>query len=107
MVNDSRSASTYGGGRVPALTTVLRVLAKTSVVTLSVLVIVVFSAWGLLDLGSSKDLTSVSAAVSDVGTSGYWLVASDGGVFAYGDAGFYGSSGDPPQRAHRRHGRHP
>ncbi|MGH9102569.1 MAG: glycoside hydrolase family 3 N-terminal domain-containing protein, partial [Acidimicrobiales bacterium] len=24
---------------------------------------------------------------------GYWLVASDGGVFAYGDAGFYGSAG--------------
>ena len=22
---------------------------------------------------------------------GYWLVASDGGVFAYGDAPFYGS----------------
>jgi hypothetical protein len=22
---------------------------------------------------------------------GYWLVASDGGVFAFGDAGFYGS----------------
>ncbi len=25
---------------------------------------------------------------------GYWLVASDGGVFAYGDAGFYGSAGN-------------
>jgi hypothetical protein len=24
---------------------------------------------------------------------GYWLVASDGGVFTYGDAGFYGSVG--------------
>ena len=24
---------------------------------------------------------------------GYWLVASDGGVFTYGDAGFYGSTG--------------
>ena len=24
---------------------------------------------------------------------GYWLVASDGGVFSYGDAGFYGSTG--------------
>jgi hypothetical protein len=22
---------------------------------------------------------------------GYWLVASDGGIFAYGDAGFFGS----------------
>jgi hypothetical protein len=27
------------------------------------------------------------------GGGGYWLVASDGGIFAFGDAGFYGSSG--------------
>jgi hypothetical protein len=25
--------------------------------------------------------------------NGYWLVAADGGIFAYGDAGFYGSAG--------------
>ena len=25
--------------------------------------------------------------------SGYWLVAEDGGVFAFGDAAFYGSMG--------------
>ena len=25
---------------------------------------------------------------------GYWLVASDGGVFSFGDAHFYGSTGD-------------
>ncbi|NNN13499.1 MAG: hypothetical protein HKL81_07130, partial [Acidimicrobiaceae bacterium] len=24
---------------------------------------------------------------------GYWLVASDGGVFSFGDAGYYGSMG--------------
>jgi hypothetical protein len=28
-----------------------------------------------------------------LGGPGYWLVASDGGIFAYGDAGFYGSTG--------------
>jgi hypothetical protein len=27
---------------------------------------------------------------------GYWLVASDGGVFTFGDAGFYGSQGGKP-----------
>jgi hypothetical protein len=31
--------------------------------------------------------------VNTLGGNGYWLVASDGGVFAYGDAGFYGSTG--------------
>ena len=25
--------------------------------------------------------------------NGYWLVASDGGIFAYGDANFFGSTG--------------
>ena len=38
---------------------------------------------------------------------GYWLVATDGGIFGYGDAGFYGSRGRPAaQQAHRRHGGH-
>jgi hypothetical protein len=27
---------------------------------------------------------------------GYWLVARDGGIFAHGDAGFYGSQGGTP-----------
>ena len=27
---------------------------------------------------------------------GYWLVASDGGIFAFGDAGFFGSEGAKP-----------
>ena len=27
------------------------------------------------------------------GGGGYWLVASDGGIFAFGDAQFYGSTG--------------
>jgi len=29
-------------------------------------------------------------------TEGYWMVASDGGIFAYGAAGFYGSMGGHP-----------
>jgi N-acetylmuramoyl-L-alanine amidase len=35
-----------------------------------------------------------TAATSDGG--GYWLVASDGGVFSYGDAHFFGSMGGQP-----------
>jgi hypothetical protein len=27
---------------------------------------------------------------------GYWLVASDGGIFTHGDAGFFGSEGGAP-----------
>ena len=29
-------------------------------------------------------------------TSGYWLAGADGGVFNYGQAGFYGSAGSVP-----------
>jgi hypothetical protein len=28
--------------------------------------------------------------------TGYWLVASDGGIFTFGDATFYGSKGGSP-----------
>ncbi len=35
-------------------------------------------------------IVGVGAAPAD---NGYWLVGSDGGVFAFGDAGFYGSMG--------------
>jgi len=28
--------------------------------------------------------------------NGYWLVASDGGIFAFGDAGFHGSMAGTP-----------
>ena len=36
---------------------------------------------------------------------GYWQVASDGGVFTFGAAGFYGSTGSmQAQQARRRHG---
>jgi hypothetical protein len=34
------------------------------------------------------------ASTADGG--GYWLVAADGGVFAFGDAGFSGSIGGHP-----------
>jgi hypothetical protein len=33
----------------------------------------------------------ISPALTAIG--GYWLVASDGGIFNYGDAGFFGSTG--------------
>ena len=46
--------------------------------------------------GSAADLTLVAPIAGIVPTpsnDGYWLVAVDGGVFAYGDAPFLGSTG--------------
>jgi N-acetyl-anhydromuramyl-L-alanine amidase AmpD len=52
--------------------------------------------WAAPNFGStgSTKLNSpvVAAAVTPTG-QGYWLVAADGGVFAFGDAGFHGSMG--------------
>ena len=36
----------------------------------------------------------VVTSPSSTGSHGYWLVGSDGGIFTYGDAAFYGSTGN-------------
>ncbi|HUY86594.1 MAG TPA: hypothetical protein VMU77_05730 [Acidimicrobiales bacterium] len=50
--------------------------------------------------GKSNSIAPVNKPVKGiVGTAdgnGYWMVASDGGVFAFGDAGFVGSLGSNP-----------
>ncbi len=51
----------------------------------------------LPDLPGSAGGAVLDAPAVGIGSTpdgqGYWLVASDGGVFAFGDAGFYGSMG--------------
>ena len=37
----------------------------------------------------------------DADGGGYWLVASDGGIFAFGDAAFHGSTGSLVARTSR------
>ena len=54
-----------------------------------------FGAASLGDLAAaSPNEPVVGMATTAGGGGGYWLVASDGGVFAYGDATFHGSTGD-------------
>jgi len=38
----------------------------------------------------------VVAMAVDASSGGYWLVAADGGVFTFGDAGYRGSMGGQP-----------
>ena len=40
--------------------------------------------------------TAAEVVVATPSGNGYWLVATDGGIFAYGDAGFFGSLGATP-----------
>ncbi len=40
--------------------------------------------------------TQIAASSNPAPSHGYWEVASDGGVFAFGGAGFYGSQGGKP-----------
>jgi hypothetical protein len=46
--------------------------------------------------GTYKDTTGATQGLIDVytGVQGYWLAASDGGIFTYGNAQFYGSTGN-------------
>ena len=54
----------------------------------------------------TSNLPLVGAAASSDG-GGYWEVASDGGIFSFGDAAFHGSMGGKPlNAAHRGHGCH-
>ena len=46
-----------------------------------------------LTAGASKALSPTTPTPRTSSAGGYWLVGSDGGVFAFGDAGFFGSLG--------------
>ena len=47
-------------------------------------------------LAAPAPSATAAEVVSTPSGNGYWLVATDGGIFAYGDAGFYGSLGSTP-----------
>ncbi|MGO9028560.1 MAG: hypothetical protein ACLQOZ_08020 [Acidimicrobiales bacterium] len=78
---------------------------RTKVVTvLTALLVVVVGALAVTDHGSSTSgaagfsarLASATRVAEEGGGSGYWLVASDGGVFTFGTAQFYGSMAGQP-----------
>ena len=48
---------------------------------------------GSVTITFSNDPVFLVTTSPTVAGKGYWLVASDGGIFAYGDAAFYGSTG--------------
>jgi hypothetical protein len=65
----------------------------------SIFVVVLLLGALLSVAGSSRGASDAAVAYAPVvgmastpDGAGYWLVGSDGGVFSYGDAGFYGSA---------------
>ena len=76
-------------GRPRAARTVPTALASLAVIALTVL--------GMPTAGAAVTPAPVTAAPRTVAAamvSSYWLVASDGGIFAFGGAPFYGSTGN-------------
>jgi hypothetical protein len=53
-----------------------------------------FGAASLGDLAASSPNQPVVGMATTADGGGYWLVASDGGVFSFGDAAFHGSTGN-------------
>ncbi|MDA8356001.1 MAG: thermopsin family protease [Actinomycetota bacterium] len=51
---------------------------------------------GLVDTAFSPPVPAVVGMVAGPGGGGYWDVASDGGIFSFGSARFYGSMGGKP-----------
>jgi subtilisin family serine protease len=49
---------------------------------------------GALDLASAVSMVQSGTVPTPRDSLGYWMVATDGGIFAFGDAGFFGSTGD-------------
>src|SRR5436853_258906 len=45
-------------------------------------------------LAGLTGVANVPTAKAAISTSGYWLVGTDGGIFSYGAAKFYGSTGN-------------
>jgi hypothetical protein len=45
------------------------------------------------DAATSSGISFPAVGVAEAGGAGYWVSASDGGIFSYGDAKFFGSTG--------------
>jgi len=62
-------------------------------VALSQSVVVTFTAAGAAAAAGPALNRPIVGKAATADGKGYWLVASDGGIFAFGDAGFFGSTG--------------
>ncbi len=59
-------------------------------------------------MGGQRFNSPVVGMEATAARQGYWLVAGDGGIFTFGDAPFFGSTGNlAPQQARRGHGTDP
>ncbi|MGH9109897.1 MAG: right-handed parallel beta-helix repeat-containing protein, partial [Acidimicrobiales bacterium] len=50
----------------------------------------------MVGIASTPYVPGANGATAKPGGLGYWMVAADGGVFSFGDAGYYGSEGGKP-----------
>ena len=95
-VQDSRDLASARCGSSDGATSKVRILRHGVVRLLTVGVVMCCIAPVLATIVAGVTTVPPAASAATGGSSpasGYWLVASDGGVFNYGDAAFYGSTG--------------
>ena len=90
------SGAGFGGASIVSFGGVPAVFALTAPGTIVATVPQGPASGGTVFLGSTGTMTlnrPIVGMTSAPPGGGYWLVASDGGIFAIGDAGFFGSTG--------------
>ena len=68
-------------------------LGRTMPHRIALVVVIALALAGIGPIRLSTTSPHSSAAVARISAAGYSLVASDGGIFSFGDAAFYGSAG--------------
>src|SRR4051794_36078380 len=71
----------------------MRMLKDRRLISLAAAIAVLFSVTALQARASDPGTAQASAQPGGPMTTGYWLTASDGGIFSFGDAAFHGSTG--------------
>jgi len=95
-VHDSRDPASAQCGSSPGAISKVSILRRgvARLLTIAVVMFCIVPGLATIVAGLTTALPPASAATGGSATApGYWLVASDGGVFTYGDAAFYGSTG--------------
>src|SRR5207237_5246197 len=81
--------STGRGAVIPSLPLTTKIRRR-----LAAAMAVAVTAFAPLAMPAAPTAQAATGSARAAAANGYWMVASDGGVFSFGDAKFYGSTGN-------------